>query len=152
MQLRYGPYSARFTPEILHSAPFPDFASELAEKAAKRLSAIGLKRRDVFIKFGKREYMEPLYESGALRIQPATYFAQADHNGAVRDDELMLTVSLALSRDDVIKLVKNPQDVPVDAPEQRVDVKFESPTDLPRKTRCWRRSRSRQYQFCDVGF
>jgi len=129
MQLRHGPYPAGFTREILHSEPFPNFASELAEKAAKRLTPIGLKRGEVFIKFGKREHMERLYESGALRIQPATYFAQTDHNGAVRDDELTLSVSLPLSRADVLNIVKNPQDVPLDAPEQRVDLKFESPTD-----------------------
>ena len=81
MQLRHGPFPSGFTPEILHSEPFPNFASDLAERAARRLSSIGLKRGDVFIKFGKRTYMERLHESGALRIQPATYFAQTDHNG-----------------------------------------------------------------------
>ena len=37
MQLRHGPYPAGFTREILHSEPFPNFASELAGKAARRL-------------------------------------------------------------------------------------------------------------------
>jgi hypothetical protein len=129
MQLRYGPYPAGFARDILHSEPFPNFASELARKAAKRISAIGLRPGEVLLKFGKRQHMERLYESGALRIQPATYFAQTDHNGAVRDDELTLSVSLALSTDDVLKIVKNPQDVPPKIPEQRVDVSFKSPTD-----------------------
>ncbi len=129
MQLRYGPYPAGFTEDIFHTEPFPNFVSDLAAKAAKRLSSIGLKRGDVFIKFGKRARMELLHELGALRIQPGSYFAQVDHNGAIRDDELKLTVSLALSRDDIVKLVKNPQDVPSAVPEQRVDVEFESPTD-----------------------
>jgi hypothetical protein len=129
MQLRHGPFPSGFTPEILHSEPFPNFASDLAERAARRLSSIGLKRGDVFIKFGKRTYMERLHESGALRIQPATYFAQTDHNGAVRDDELTLGVSVALSSDDVVKLVRNPQDVPPNAPDQRVDIRFQSSTD-----------------------
>ncbi len=130
MQLRYGPYPAGFTREILHSEPFPNFASELAEKAAKRLSTIRVRRGEVFVRFGKREHMESLHERGALRIQPASVFAKADHNGAVRDDELTLAVSLALSRDDIAKLVTNPGDVPPDAPDQRVDVKFQSPTDF----------------------
>jgi hypothetical protein len=129
MQLRHGPYPAGFTREILHSEPFPDFASALAQKAAARLSSLGLKRGDVFIKFGKRVYMERLHETGALRIQPATYFARTDHNGAIRDDELTLSMALALTRDDVVKILRNPQDVPLNAPEQRVDVKFQSPTD-----------------------
>lgn len=130
MQLRYGPYPAGLTREIFRSEPFPHFASELSRKAAaKRLAPIGLNRGDVFIKFGKRVYMERLYESGALRIQPASYFKRSEHNSAVRDDELTLIISLALSRDDIIRLVINPQDVPQDAPEQRVDVQLKSPTD-----------------------
>jgi len=131
MKLRYGPYPAGWQRrEILHSETFPNFISELGQKAAKRLSSMGLKRGDVFIKFGKRTYMEPLYESGTLRIQPATFFAKTDHNGAVRDDELRFKMSLALSRAEMVKLVTNPEDVPSDAPDQRVDVDFQSPTDF----------------------
>lgn len=129
MQMRHGPYPAGFTREILHSEPFPNFASELAEKGAKTLSALGLKRGDVFIKFGKRKYMEPLYENGQLRIQPASFFSNRDHNGAVRDDELSRGISLVLSRDEVVKVVINPQDVPDDAPDQRVDFQLRWPTD-----------------------
>jgi hypothetical protein len=129
MQLRHGPYPAGFTREILHSEPFPNFASDLAERAAKRLSALGLKRGDVFIKFGKKIHMERLHDVGALRIQPASYFAQRGHNGAMRDDELTRNVSLVLSRDEVVKVVKNPQDVPPDAPDQRIDVQFRFPID-----------------------
>lgn len=129
MQLRYGPYPNGFTREILHSELFPNFASELAGKAARAMSKMGLKPGDTFIKFGKRLHMEALYERGALRIQPASFFLEKDHNGAIRDDELALPISIALSRDDIIKLVRNPQDVPPDAAEHRVDVKFQSPTD-----------------------
>ncbi len=95
MQLRYGPYPAGFTREILHSEPFPDFASELAAKAATKLSSLGLKTGEVFIKFGKRKYMEALYEAGTLRIQPASYFLERDHAGAIRDDELSLKIGRA---------------------------------------------------------
>lgn len=129
MQLRHGPYPAGFTREVLHSEPFPDFASDLAEKAAKTLSSYGLHQNEVFIKYGKRKHMEPLYETGSLRIQPASFFSEGGLNGAVKDNELMLPMSFALSRDDVLKLVVNPQDVPLNAPEQRVDVHFRSPTD-----------------------
>jgi len=124
MQLRHGPFPAGFTREILHSEPFPDLASDLAGKAASTLTATGLKQGEVFIKFGKREYMERLHRAGSLRIQPASYFAQTEHNGAVRDDELTINMSVVLSRTDVLKLVRNPQDVPLDAPDQRVEVGF----------------------------
>jgi hypothetical protein len=130
LRLRHGPFPAGFTRDILHSEPFPDFASELADKAARRLSSLGLKKGDALIKFGKPEHMADLYEKGKLRLQPASYFAKKDHNGAVRDDELSLDVSLALSRDDIVKVVRNPEDVPADAPDQRFDVRFKSPTDF----------------------
>jgi hypothetical protein len=39
MVLRHGPFPAGFTRDILHSEPFPNFASELAEKGAKALSS-----------------------------------------------------------------------------------------------------------------
>lgn len=129
MALRYGPYPAGFTREILHSEPIPDFASELASKAASRLGARGLKRDTVYVKFGKRKYMEKLYEEGGLRIQPASYFLEKDHNGAVRDDELSIPLSLVLSRDMVVKLVKNPWAVPDIIPDQRVDIKINAPSD-----------------------
>jgi hypothetical protein len=129
MQLRHGPYPSGFTREILHSEPFPNFASELAERAARKMSSLGLRNGDVFIKFGQRAYMEALHERGALRIQPAHFFSDKDHTGAIRDDELTLPISIALSRDDVVKLVRNPQDVPPNASEQRVDIRITRATD-----------------------
>ena len=129
MQLRHGPYPAGFTRKILHFEPFPDFASKLAQKAANKLSSLALQEGDVLVKFGKRARMEALLERGALRIQPASYFSDSGHNGAVRDDELAVLMSIVLSRDDVTKVVVNPQDVPQDAPDQRVDIKFQFRTD-----------------------
>lgn len=129
MQLRCGPFPAGLTRDIFHSAPVAKFASEFAKKAAKRLSPIRVESGNVLIKFGERQYMERLYESGSMRIQPASYFGQVNHNTAVRDDELRLSISLALTREDVLAIVQNPQDVPPDAPEQRANVQFESPTD-----------------------
>jgi hypothetical protein len=126
MQLRHGPYPAGFTREILHSEPFPDFASELAKKATKRVSSMGLLSGDVLIKFGKREHMKSLYERGSLRIQPADYFSQTDHNDALKDDELNRTFSLQLTRSDLVKVVKNPQDVPEITPAL-TDVRIQSP-------------------------
>jgi hypothetical protein len=128
MQLRHGPYPSGFTREILHSEPFPDFVSELAEKAAHKLLSLGLQSGDVFIKFGKRAHMQSLLEGGILRIQPASFFFSAN-NGAIRDDELTIPVSLVLSRDDVVKVVVNPRDVPQDAADQRVDIQFHFGTD-----------------------
>lgn len=128
MQLRHGPYPAGFTHDIW-SVPLPDFASELGRKAAATIAPLGLKRDEVFIKFGNRQYMTALYESGSLRIQPASYFADRNHNAAIKDDELTRIMSMALSGDDVRKLVINPQDLPEKVPEQRVDIEFRFSTD-----------------------
>src|SRR5439155_12567210 len=113
----------------LHSEPFPDLISEIAKRAAKKLFSIAVKEGTAFIKLGKRKYMEALYETGALRVQPATRFRDRDLHGDTRDDELGISFSLALSRDDLAKVVVNKRDVPVDAPDQRVDAHFRWPSD-----------------------
>jgi hypothetical protein len=129
--LRYGPYPAGL--KVQGTAPpvskIPEFASELARKAARQLEALGAAPNDVFIKFGKRKYMETLYSCGALRIQPATYFAATVHNEAVKDNELTIEASLDLSREDLIALVTNPQELPTDLPHQRVDVRLQLESD-----------------------
>lgn len=129
MVLRHGPYPKGFTRDILHSEPFPDLLGELGTKAASVLASRGLRSDEVFIKFGKAEHMLSLVERGALRVQPASYYATPSHNGAIRDDELSLPLSLALSRDDIIKVVLNPQDVPDGPIEQRMDVTYNAGTD-----------------------
>jgi len=129
MVLRHGPYPNGFTRDILHSEPFPDFAGKLGEKAAAILASKGLRPSDVFIKFGKAKHMKSLFEYGAMRVQSASYYATPDHNGAIKDDELSLPLSLALSRDDIIKVVLNPQDVPDRPIEKRLDITYKAGTD-----------------------
>ena len=73
--------------------------------------------------------MKALYETGSLRVQPASFFRDKNLVGAVQDDEQSFPLSFALSREDVVKLVKNPQDVPIKIPDQRVDVRYESSAD-----------------------
>jgi hypothetical protein len=129
MRLRHGPYPAGFTRDILYSEPLPDFAGELASKAAAVLSQRGLKQGDVFIKYGKPEHMAALLEHGAIRVQCASYYGTLDHNGAIRDDELSLPLSFSLTREDILKLVVNPQDVPGGPFDQRMDLSYRSDRD-----------------------
>ena len=138
MALRHGPYPNGFTREILHSEPFPDFAGELAGKAAGILSARGLKPGEVFVKYGNPEHMTALFEHGAMRVQCASYYSAPDHNGAIRDDELSLPISLALTREHILRLVVNPQDVPEGPIDQRMDLSYRSDRDywLYCVTRC----------------
>ena len=127
MTLRFGPYPAGFTREILHNEPFPDLAGSLAARASSALTHVS--KAGVAIKFGKPEHMKAMYERGALRVQSASYYRQPDHNGAIRDDELALEISLALDREQIVRVVSNPQDVPEKNVDQRVDIKYESKTD-----------------------
>jgi hypothetical protein len=128
--LRHGPYPAGYTRDIHRFDPIPAFAGDLAKKAARALVSKGLASNQVFIKYGKPEHMTALYQEGRLRVQPASYYSMPDHTGAIRDDELSLQVSLALSRDSIIKVVKNPQDLPPDTPSQRLDFRFQHDRDF----------------------
>jgi hypothetical protein len=130
MVFRYGPYPGGFDRDILHSEPFPDFASELARKAATRMSAASLRRGEVLIEYGKRHRMEELQGYGRLRLQPGSFFSRPEHNQAVRDDEMTLPLSFMLTRDQILRLVANPQDVPDDVTERRLDIQFESGADF----------------------
>lgn len=130
MALRYGPYPSGFDHDILHSEPFPDFASELARQATEAMTRLSLKPGETFIRFGRPEFMRMLHADGQLRIQPASSFQAPKYNGAVRDDELTIGMSLNLDRDGIVAVVANPEDVPPDAPDQRVDVALRHSTDF----------------------
>jgi hypothetical protein len=129
MRQRHGPYPAGFSRDILHRERLPLFAAELGRRAAEHLSGTGMAIKDVLVKFGKRQHMERLYEEGGLRIQPATLFAETNHNEAIRDDERLRAFSFAVSWEEMLKLVVNPRDVPQNAPEHRIDVNFQWPSD-----------------------
>ncbi|MGY3332971.1 hypothetical protein ACVILI_005988 [Mesorhizobium sp. USDA 4775] len=128
IQLRYGPWPAGMGRDILRRDQLPSYASNLAKQAVERISVLGLRRGDVFIKLGKRVHMEQLYRRGQLRIQPASFFSEPSHNQAIRDDELSLSFSVAIVHDDNGKLV--PYSPRADgAIEHRLDVRFDAQSD-----------------------
>ena len=129
MALRHGPFPKGFTREILHSEPFPDFIGALGRRTASILAGRNLQPNTFLIKFGKAKHMRELFEEGKLRVSPATYYAVSTHNGAIRDDELSLPLSLSLTREDVMKVVLNPQDVPKDLTSRRLDIEYRCGTD-----------------------
>jgi hypothetical protein len=128
--LRHGPYPAGFTKDILHSSPYPDFAGVLAAKAASAFASRPPYTSPVLLRHGSPKHMTALYERGEIRVRNAGYYKMPDHNGAVRDDELRLHVSLALDRDSVLKVFKNPQDMPADYKGQRLDFRFDHQRDF----------------------
>lgn len=40
------------------------------------------------VKYGRREFLEPMLHRGRIRICPASYYSDDSHNAAVRDDEI----------------------------------------------------------------
>lgn len=121
MVLRHGPYPNGFSKDIFQNSPLPDFTGELGKKAAKVVSARNLRSGQFLIKYGDPMHMKHLIEDGNIRVQSASFYRSTEHNEAVRDDETALLMSLRLTRDDIIKIVKNPEDVPENINSQRLD-------------------------------
>lgn len=51
------------------------------------------------VKYGRREFMEPMLRTGRLRICPASYYNDASHNAAVKDDEIHRTFFIPTFRE-----------------------------------------------------
>lgn len=51
------------------------------------------------VKYGKREFLEPMLHTGRLRICPASYYSDSSHNDAVRDDEIQKTFYISTFRE-----------------------------------------------------
>lgn len=127
--LRHGPYPGGITRDLLYPLRLPNYVGELGKKAASAIRTKGLRSGQTLIKFGRVKYIRPLFERGALRIQPASFFSSQDHSEAIRDDELAIKFSFAMTREDIVKTVVNPQDVPMQIPDQRADMGLKIPGD-----------------------
>ncbi len=51
------------------------------------------------VKYGRREFLEPMQRSGRLRIFPASYYNDVTHNAAVKDDEIHRTFFIPTFRE-----------------------------------------------------
>lgn len=129
MVLRHGPFPNGFTRDILHAEPFPDFLNDVGKAAAKHVASRGASLMGSYIKFGKKEHMEALFRRGAIRVRPASYYVAPDHNGAVRDDELALSLSFAIPASVLKDIVANPHNVPDNADDQRLDLTLSAGSD-----------------------
>lgn len=126
MQSRFGPYPMGFSRDILAGDPLPDFSGE----AAKRALAAGTAAASsgALFKFGTRKYMHALLEEGRLRVQPASFYRSITHNGAIRDDELAIGVSMAIGPED-LKALNNPASSRPGYADHRIDATLEFPSD-----------------------
>ena len=87
IRLRFGPYPAGIG--IPHGTPafFPNPLSPrvIAAKRAFSSTRVG---ESILVKYGQREHIETALTRGKIRITPASQFADASHNSAIRDNEL----------------------------------------------------------------
>lgn len=83
----------------------PDFAGDLAKRAAAALLGATRCHKADLVKFGKAKYFRPLLEEGKLRIQGASSFSDPQHNRAVGDNELARSFKLAIRGEELLKLI-----------------------------------------------
>lgn len=51
------------------------------------------------VKYGRREFLEPMLRSGRLRICPASFYNDTSHNAAIKDDEIHRTFFIPTFRE-----------------------------------------------------
>jgi hypothetical protein len=44
--------------------------------------------RPFLVKYGRRQFLEPMLRKGEVRISPASYYSDTSHNAAIQDDEV----------------------------------------------------------------
>ena len=111
--LRYGPAPNGLEPwKNNEHNPLINLSKELGHKAVKAMQAYDLKSKDVLIKYGSKKYMTALYESGVIKIRPASYYAQKENNYAIKDDELAIQVSLAFTKEKIDEFLDNTSQLP----------------------------------------
>jgi len=90
--LRYGPYPNGFADGGMKDAPIvkPSYPDQPSSKIA--IDSIGGVQENCIYKFGRLEHLKPMFNSGVIRIAPASYYADPSLNKAIQDDELSFTV------------------------------------------------------------
>ena len=53
----------------------------------------------ILVKYGRREFLEPMLREGRIRICPASYYNNDEHGDAIRDDELTRNFFIPTFRD-----------------------------------------------------
>lgn len=129
MRIRYGPYPNGFTNGFIQQESPPDFAGELGKKAANVFTSHKLDPGQTLIKYGNPQHMTALLTRGCARIQPASFFKANHLNGAIQDDELSLSLSLVVSRDEIASLVQNPQDVSENVGDHTIQLNYGAGSD-----------------------
>jgi hypothetical protein len=87
MKLRHGPYPAGFERFLKDR----ELVTSLDREKWKFTGSLHMPpelTRPYVIKYGERQYLEPMLRHGRIRISPASKYNDASLNRAIRDDEL----------------------------------------------------------------
>lgn len=92
LQLRFGAYPAGLPDGFMADAQIPLPRSALAQAAGRAVEVRGAVPLPYLVKYGSAQHMGSAYETGEIRISPATFFKDPSLNSAIRDDELEISI------------------------------------------------------------
>ncbi len=67
--------------------------------ALKMFAGYKIPSHPILVKYGRRQYLEPMLHNGSIRICPASFYNDQTHNDAVRDDEISRTFFIPTFRE-----------------------------------------------------
>lgn len=67
--------------------------------AVKMFAGYTIPSQPILVKYGRRQYLEPMLHEGSIRICPASFYNDRAHNSAVRDDEISRTFFIPTFRE-----------------------------------------------------
>lgn len=78
---------------VLHEAMAPtgNFFAKGEPIAARIFGGYSAPSAPFTVKYGQRQHLEPMLRTGRIRICPASFYNDGNHNAAVRDDEIHRT-------------------------------------------------------------
>lgn len=94
MQARYGPYPAGWEKGMIKPGDLPASLNPNGRRIAGRLETARPIQRRYVVKYGERQFLEPMLNKGLVRILPAANYADPSLNSAIRDDELSLPLNV----------------------------------------------------------
>jgi hypothetical protein len=97
-ELRTGGFAP---PEVISAARAPALKYfENGEPIATKIFRDYITPTSPFIvKYGRREFLEPMLHAGRVRVCPASYYNDDSHNSAVKDDEIHRTFFIPTFRE-----------------------------------------------------
>lgn len=90
--LRFGPYPAGFSEDIIKNWHIPDPMFPANKKAIEAIKDLDFIVDKHLIKYGEHDKLKSIYENGIIRISPASSFNDPSLNPAMRDNELELLI------------------------------------------------------------